>query len=53
MFKISFASKERVNSKNSISVKMKRFFNLQMNRQVKTFLHMFKFYFVGKNNNEK
>ena len=44
MFKISFASKESV----VFSVNMKRFFNLQMNRQVKTFLHMFKFYFVGK-----
>ena len=24
-----------------------------MHREVKTFLHMLKFYFVGKNNNEK
>ena len=32
---------------------MKRFFNLQMNRQVKIFLHVFKFYFVGKNNEWK
>ena len=32
---------------------MKRFFNLQTSRQVKTFLHMFKFSFVGKNNESK